>query len=137
LLGDLRTNLQGSLAAAASPYGYTLVIWSSGAVAMDVLGSPAPWEVLLFLAGASLGFLGVALAVFGRFVVELETPPSKRLSLLGITHVLSVGLAVVLVWGAVSLIDGPAGWPVAGALATVVYLAVGAVQVTIASPHDG
>jgi hypothetical protein len=137
VLTGLRQNLRGSLAAAAAPYGYTLSIWSCGAVSMHTLGSPAPGEVLLFLGGAALGFGLLALAVFRAFVVDLETPDSKRLSLLGTVHILSAGSAVLAVWGATAAIDGTLGWPVAGFLATVLYILVTGIQVTLLSPEDG
>jgi hypothetical protein len=104
---------------------------------MHTLGSPRPGEVLLFLGGAAVGFLALAIVAFGQVVVELETPESKRVSLFGTMHVLSAGSAVLATWGATAAIDGTAGWPVAGWLATVLYLLVSAMQVTAASPEDG
>lgn len=136
LLGDLRQNLRGSIAAASAPYGYTLSIWSCGAVTMHSLGDPTPGSILLFLGGAALGFLVLAVVVHGQVVVSLTTPEAKRVSLLGITHILSVGLTVLAVWAATSAIDGTAGWPVAGFLATILYLIMTGLQVTLASPED-
>jgi hypothetical protein len=134
--GNLGENLRGSVAASAAPYGYTISIWSSGAVAMGVLGDPAPGEVLLFLGGASAGFLALALVVFGSLTVELQTPDVKRLSLLGVTHLFSAAGAVLCVWGACELLGTPTGWPAAGFLATVVYLTISALQVTAAAPGE-
>jgi hypothetical protein len=135
-MSDLRDNLRGSIAASSAPYGYTLTVWSCGAVAMQVLGDPAPGEVLLFLAGGSLGFLLVASAAYGGLAADLETPPRKRITLFGTTHVVSAGLAVLAAWGGTSVLDGTAGWPVASFLGTVIFLLVSAIQVTTFSPED-
>jgi hypothetical protein len=135
-MNDLRVNLRGSIAASAAPYGYTLTVWSCGAVAMHVLGEPAPGDVLLFLAGGSIGFLVVATLAYGGFSADLETPPYKRITLFGTTHVASAGLAVLAAWGATSLLDGTAGWPAASFLGTIIFLLVSALQITTFSPED-
>jgi hypothetical protein len=135
-MGDLRENLRASIAGAAAPYGYTITIASSGSIAMSELGSPAPWETLLFLVGAALGFLMVGLTAFGT-LVDLRAPSVKRTSLLGMTHVISAGLAALAVWGSSALLDGPGGWAVAGFIATVIYLVLTAAQITAGSPGEG
>lgn len=48
-----RDGLATTLAGAAIPYGYTLVVWSSGSVVGERHGSPDLWEIALFFAGAS------------------------------------------------------------------------------------
>ena len=136
-MGDTRENLRASIAGSAAPYGYTITIASSGSIAMSELGSPAPGQTLLFLVGAALGFLVIALAAFGQLTVDLRTPSVKRTSLLGMTHVVSAGVAALAVWGANALVGEPAGWPVTGFLATVVYLLLTAAQVTAGSPGEG
>jgi hypothetical protein len=136
-MGDLRENLRASIAGAAAPYGYTITIASSGSIAMSELGSPAPGETLLFLVGAALGFLVVGLSAFGALTVDLRTPSVKRTSLLGMTHVLSAGVAALAVWGSSALLGGPGGWAVAGFIATVLYLVLTAAQITAGSPGEG
>jgi hypothetical protein len=136
-MSDLRANLRGSIAASAAPYGYTITIWSSGAMAMHVLDDPEPYQVLLFLAGASVAFLLTAVIAYGTLVADLESAPVKRVSLLGATHVLSAGLPVLAVWGVTTLAGEPVGWPLGGFVATAGYLVATSAQTTAASPGEG
>ena len=61
-----RTHLKTAVAASAAPYGYTLTIWTSGAVTTHARGIPTAWEALIFLAGAVLGFGLSAAIAYGR-----------------------------------------------------------------------
>jgi hypothetical protein len=54
----LRSAFETLLGSSATPYGYTLTIWSSGAIARHFRGSPNVGEVFLFMAGALLAFTG-------------------------------------------------------------------------------
>lgn len=51
-----RPALRAAVAASAAPYGYTLTIWTSGAVLSHARGIPSAVEALLFLAGAVAAF---------------------------------------------------------------------------------
>jgi hypothetical protein len=64
-----RDHLRAVVAASAAPYGYTLTIWTSGAVTTHARGIPTALEALLFLAGAVSGF-----ALIGA--VAQSPPPS-------------------------------------------------------------
>ena len=74
--------------ALAVPYGYTLTIWASGALAVSRYGSPRPLEILLFIGGATLGFLAfdafsiASMPGEGSFSVVL--PASVTLNLLAV-----------------------------------------------------
>jgi hypothetical protein len=54
------------------PYGYTVSLWSAGALTVTRLGSPSALDVLLFAAGAVTAF--VALAGVGRPHMDAEVP---------------------------------------------------------------
>jgi hypothetical protein len=79
----------------------------------------------------------VGLTAFGTLMVDLRAPSVKRTSLLGMTHVISAGVAALAVWGSSALLDGPGGWAVAGFIATVIYLFLTAAQITAGSPGEG
>ena len=51
ILGRYRTDLRGVVGSSASAYGYTLTIWSTGAMLSYFYGSPNPPKVFLFLGG--------------------------------------------------------------------------------------
>lgn len=135
-----RRRLRAGIAASAAPYGYTITIWSSGAVSMDLLGQPGAPEALLYVLGAVTAFLVVEVAAYGEFRIHLAPEVHPRMAAWGSAHFLASGGAVLGVWGADSLLEGQrAGWPVAGFVATSLYLILNAVQTTLASrarPRD-
>jgi hypothetical protein len=49
----------------ATAYGYTLTVWSAGAVLSYAYGPPSPPEVLAFFAGAVAAFALVGVLAFG------------------------------------------------------------------------
>ena len=60
-----RRALQLTVAAAAAPYGYTLTVWTSGAVVAHERGIPDAVGAILFAAGAIIGFALVGLVAYG------------------------------------------------------------------------
>jgi hypothetical protein len=55
-VSTLRAALATNVAASAAPYGYTVTLWSSGAILMASHGMPHVADVFAFLAGALAGF---------------------------------------------------------------------------------
>lgn len=132
MLDGYRQNLRSSVTASAVSYGYTLTIWSSGALAVSVRGAPNVVDLLLFMAGGVAAFVLVEGLAFGALRVRIETSEPPRISVLGNAHLFSSGLAIIAVWAALHVVMGVLDWPVAGFLATSVYLLVNAVQITLA-----
>jgi hypothetical protein len=128
-----RSHLRAATSASAVPYGYTITIWSSGTVSVDVLGLPHLPEVLLFMAGAVAGFVAVKGAAFGTAGVVTREPGAESIALWGVAHWVSAGAAIVLVWAADHVLGGTVSWAVAGFLATAVYLVLNAAQTTLAA----
>lgn len=58
-----RDHLQAAVAGAAAPYGYTLTVWTSGAVTAHPRGIPSAADALLLLAGAVIGIYLLTIAV--------------------------------------------------------------------------
>jgi hypothetical protein len=56
-----RAALKSAARSSAVPYGYTLTVWSSGAVLMRSHGAPPVADVFLFLAGGVAAFVAIAL----------------------------------------------------------------------------
>ena len=128
-----RANLRAATSASGVPYGYTITVWSSGTVSVDVLGLPHVGEILLFMAGAVLGFVVVNGAAYGTLGTVTRQAVPARLPVWAFVHWVSAGAAVVAVWAADHAIGGTAGWPAAGFLATAVYLVLHAAQATLAA----
>lgn len=123
----LRAALGTMVAASAAPYGYTISIWSSGAVLMHSHGTPEVADVFAFLAGALTGF-GV-LALFSRGALarmeSLDHPPDRVLA--GAMHWLAAGAAVGIV-ALVAMLDGWEAWPLGSFAATSVYILGASIQ---------
>jgi hypothetical protein len=128
----LRAALGTIVAASAAPYGYTISIWSSGAVLLHVHGVPTVAEVFAFLAGALAGFGAMALAAQGAVarMESLDHPPDRVLA--GALHWLAAGAAV----GAAALIaeiHAWEAWPLASFAATSVYILGASAQLAVVS----
>lgn len=128
-----RSHLRATTSASAVPYGYTITIWSSGTVSVDVLGLPHLGQILLFMAGAVLGFVAVSSAAYGTIGVVTREAVPARLPVWAFAHWIAAGVAIVAVWAADHAINGAAAWPVAGFLATSVYFVLNAAQTTLAT----
>lgn len=130
-----RTHLKTAVATSAAPYGYTLTIWTSGAVTTHARGIPTAWEALLFLAGAVLGFGVTAALAYGRPSEILEPREHGSVRLWGGFHLVSVGLAIGAAAIVTGLVKDPVAWMIVGFTATLVYLIVIAAQFTLADAH--
>src|SRR5919107_2988627 len=60
-----RRNLRAAVAFSAGPYGYTLTLWSTGAVLTGTHGIPTPLSAVTFVVGAVLAFTTVGVSAFG------------------------------------------------------------------------
>lgn len=126
-----KSALRLTVASSAAPYGYTLSIWTSGAVLSHARGIPNAGEALLFLAGAVAAYALVGGLAFGGLSEQLVPEPARAVVWGGL-HFLSVALAI----GAASLVahfvTDPVAWLLGGFLVTGVYLIASAAQLTIA-----
>ena len=93
-----KSALRTTVAASAAPYGYTLTIWTSGAVLSHARGIPSSTFAVLFLIGAVGAYALVGALVFAG-LSEQQAPESARAVVWGALHFFSVGLAI----GAASL----------------------------------
>lgn len=94
--GRLRINLTDESRA----YGYTLVIWGSGAILIDAFGFPSPLQVIAYIAGAVAGFGILALVVYGNVFQRVENIKDEAVVVASSIHFIAalgtVGLATVL-----------------------------------------
>lgn len=127
-----RAHLQAVVATSAAPYGYTLTIWTSGAVTTHARGIPTALEALLFLAGAVAGFALIGALAHGSAGRVLRTPDEATVRLWGGFHLPAVGFAIAGAALIVSLVHGVLDWPLVGFLGTSTYLVVIAAQFTVA-----
>ena len=131
MLTHYRSALRATIAASAAPYGYTLTIWTSGAVLSHARGIPSAAEALLFLGGAVAGYALVA-AVALRGSEERLVPEPATAAVWGGLHLFAVGMAIGAATVIAHLVHNVAAWPLVGFLATALYLTVSSGQLAIA-----
>jgi hypothetical protein len=124
-----------SFAAVASgsavPYGYTVTLWSSGAVLSHVHGPPDLPRIALFMVSAIAGY-----NLFGGVARRLSMPSSDDFGghvkvIAGMLNWLAVAAAVAAAW-VCSQLPSAAAWAAGPGAATVVYLTLSAVQLAAA-----
>ncbi len=127
----------GTLASSsAAPYGYTISVWSSGAVLIHFRGAPNVGDVFLFAAGALAGFTVIGLVAHRRLGAIEEVASGRERVLAGVLHWFAVGAAV----GAVALIaqiPSWLAWPLSMFAATTLYLLGATVQLAAVTGRGG
>ena len=131
-LAALRQSLRSSVSVSMAPYGYTLTVWGSGALAIEALGRPSVLDALLLMAGAVLAFLALEGFAYGTVSPRMTAGPAATVTLWGSAHWLSAGSAIAAAWLVTRGVHGPAGWLLAGLVPTIAYLLLDASQVTLA-----
>lgn len=117
-----RRHLRGAASAAASAYGYTLTIWSTGAITTDARGLPTTFEAILAAAGAVLAFAIVAGVAYGGPQHVLSSHAVGDVQLFGAFHLPSVGVAIAVITPVAHALDASLVWPLVLFLATGIYL---------------
>jgi len=124
-----RHGLRKAVGTSAGPYGYTLTVWTTGAVLIHARGTPDTLEALLFMFGAVIGFSAVGALAF-RHNPPVRAKAVSHPVLWGSFHFVPVAASI----GAASLVahfaEGWAAWPLAGFTATAIYLTFVAAQIT-------
>jgi hypothetical protein len=126
-----KSALRATIAASAGPYGYTLTIWTTGAVLSHARGIPGSPQALLFVVGAVVAYALVGGLTFGGYSEQLVPEPSRAL-VWGDLHLFSVGLAIGAAELVVRFVTNGAAWPLGGFLATALYLLASASELAIA-----
>ena len=131
-----RSALRATVATSAAPYGYTLTIWTTGAILSHARGIPDSAEALLLLIGAVAAYALVGGLAFGGMSEHLVPEPA-RAAVWGGLQFISVGLAIVAATLVAHLVTNIGAWPLDGFLVTGIYLLASACQLTIAHAHLG
>ena len=80
-----RANLRWVVGASATPYGYTLTVWTTGAIVAHHHGLPDEVGALGFAAGAVLAFAFAGVLAHGH-LGKVETPEFPGFSLWQVLH---------------------------------------------------
>lgn len=128
-----RRKLRTTVGSSASPYGYTLATWTTGAVLISARGVPNTLAALMFMIGAVLGFALVGALAFGGITKHFDQDPSGEApSIWGSFHFFSVGLAIGAAALVAHYVDSFVAWPLAAFLSTITYLLVAGGESAIA-----
>ncbi len=131
-----RSALRTTVATSALPYGYTLTIWTTGAILSHARGIPDTGQALLLLVGAVAAYALVGGIAFGGLSEQLAPPPS-RAAVWGALHLVSVGAAIAAATVVAHTVTGIVVWPLDGFLVTAVYLLASALQLVAAHARLG
>ena len=126
--------LAAVLRGSAVPYGYTLTVLASHSILADRHGNPDVLEILVFVVGAMLGFATLGLIAESRPRRALRTGQGDMIHT-GMFHVFAIGSA----FGAsvlIALIPGHFAWGLGAYVATVLYLAITSIEITVARRVD-
>ncbi len=126
----LGSSLATVVPASAAPYGYTLAIWSCGAVLLRSHGTPSLADTLIFVAGAIAGFNLLGVLAIGAIGHARPIERRQDRVLAGVLDWLALG-AVVAAVSAISAIHGWAPWLLGPFIATVLYLVVASLQLAV------
>lgn len=123
-----RPHLQRAVSASAAPYGYTLTLWTCGAVASHAHGVPSTVDALLLLCGAVVAFGLLGFGAYGTIDGVLVPGMTGRVRVWAGVHLPSVGLSVLACSLIAHLTGGHYVWPIVGFTATTMYLLLLAAQ---------
>lgn len=118
------------VSASAAPYGYTVSLWSSGALLMHFRGAPGTGEVFLFAAGALCGFSLVGLIAHPSLRTSSPMAPGLQPVVAGALHWFAVGIAVGSA-GVIAHLDTPVAWLLGSFAATSLYLLGAGLQLAV------
>lgn len=118
---SLSARLRANLTDESRAYGYTLVIWGSGAILVDAFGIPTPEQVIAYATGAVIGFGVLALAVYGNVFRRVEAIREEALIVASSIHFIAAlgTIGVLLLF--VDRLPALWGFVLAGVNATVTY----------------
>ena len=126
------------VAASAAPYGYTLTLWTAGAVTSHAQGLPSALDALLLLAGAVTGFAAVAAFAYGGITGVLAPGTRGEIRVSGQAfHLPSVGSSILLVWIVTQVAHGHPAWLLVGFTATSTIMLVIGLQFLGLATHRG
>lgn len=115
------------------PYGYTVSLWSAGALTVTRLGPPSALDVFLFVIGAVIAF--VALAGIGRAHLDAEVP--MRVPSLVVINLFPIVAALAVLMVPTGMLSRSFGYLANGLLATATYILSLAVLIRLTSAWRG
>jgi hypothetical protein len=104
-LGPFRDALGTAVASETRAYGFTLLVWSTGALTTADQGLPTTGEVFAFLCGALLAMAIVVLVAFGGPMRRWTTSREPHYAF-GAIHIASLAVGTACGWGVCLVLGG-------------------------------
>ena len=121
--------IQTALHGAGLPYGYAIMVWSTGSLLSGEHGVPSPVDVACFAAGAVAAYGGLTFLTWEtEGVADTPLTHSPRRVRAGVFHVGAIAAAIASA-AAAAQISSDLAWFLAPFCATLLYLAVTSVEV--------
>jgi hypothetical protein len=118
------------VSASAVPYGYTVTVWSTGAVLVHFHSAPDITEILLYAAGALSGYTLVGLLTRLKLHTMISPPDRWQQLMFGMLHWFAVGIALGVAV-VLAQIPGWVAWPLGALAATTLYLTGAAAELAL------
>jgi hypothetical protein len=132
---EYRRNLRSAVGTSAAPYGFTLAVWSTGAITSSFRSSPGPPQVLVFIVGVVLAFAVVGALAYGG-IRGHSGGQLHSVELWGNFHIPAVGLSVAVATLTGYLVSSGLAWFLCPFLATGTYLSMLGLEFTFAEDKD-
>ncbi len=123
--------LRFALSRQANAYGFTLIVWGTGAIAVGRFGRPDAADAFAFVGGALTAAVLAVLLAFGISSVLRASEPRHRAY--SAMHVPSVPAAIAGGWGILLLLGGAAGYFAAAFVAVLVYESLLSAEIGLAT----
>jgi hypothetical protein len=130
-----RRALRAVVAGQSRAYGFTLVIWTTGAFALADEGVPTHEDALAYLVGAVAGIAVIVLVAFGDLRASWGDLSFDRRAY-GAIHLISVLAGVGCGAAALALVDGVLAFFLGPFVAVVVFDLVMALEVILSVDPD-
>jgi hypothetical protein len=130
-----RFALQTVVAKEAKAYGFTIVVWSTGAFLMIERGKPTAGAILAFVGGL---LLAQGTAVFVAYVspARIWNDPSMREYVWSTFHAGPIAVGVLLAWLLASQLSGMWAYFVASLVAALAYQLLLGLEAMLLSAED-
>jgi hypothetical protein len=134
-LGPFRDALGTAVASETRAYGFTLLVWSTGALTIADHGLATTGKVFAFLCGALLAMAIVVLAAFGGPMRRWSTSREPHYAF-GAIHIASVAVGTACGWAASLALGGWTAFAGAAFTAVLVYQLLLGLEVAVSSAKD-
>ncbi|MEU0600775.1 hypothetical protein ABZ484_21445 [Streptomyces sp. NPDC006393] len=130
-----RRQLRAVVSGSATPYGYTLTLWTATTVTSATRGEPRAVDAAALLVGAALSFVAVGAIAAGGPRRPIGPRAAGPTPVWAALHLPSAGAGMLLCRLLASFLSRCVLWAAVGAVSTAAYLVGAAAQFWYAERH--